>query len=888
MIKKFLPLLICLTILSGKLVYAQELKIGGSVVDSVGSPISRINVLAHPVGSDQILSFAITDDTGNYLIKISDRLDSLEISFKGLSYQNQRVKILNTDNSNVLIKNVILNSQNEILEEVLIEAESNIRVKEDTIVIKASAFREGNEEVLEDLLAKIPGLEVDADGTIKVGDRAIEKVMVDGDDFFGRGYKLLTKNMDHQGIANIEIYKNYSNNKLLKGIENSDKVALNLTLKDEYKSEWFGNISGGYDALLSERYIGRINLMSFGKKNKFYFLSTLNNLGINSKGSIDDLVNSSDHEVLSDLGKDIATHNYFEEQEQLFYLGNQRTNFNNSKLVSLNSILNLSDNLKVKILAFSDWDRIDFFKNSIRQYRLNQIDFTNKEQKTSFQDISNIFGKAEIDYEINNRAAIKFLSTVSNQNSHTNASLLFNDEDFKNSIASEKIFIDQTISFTQKFKDSLVLDISARHISEDSPQFYSTNREIESEFLRENDEAIRKQQVQNKLQFFGFEVNLLKRLKNQDLISLKTGYSDTKQKLYSFLNGLPNEDQIDFNNNFTFKNRYIYLSPNYSVGFKNLTISSTVDFRNYFNEFQKQLTKDQDQVFIVNPSLGLNWKITKNQKLLTQYSFVKSPLTLPDIHPNYILSNYRTFDRGVGNLGYLSQSNIFVNYTLGNWGDRFFASFFGGFTRRDDYISTNSIITPEFDRIQKRILKDQELVNINSSLDYFIEALSSNLKLKGGFSQSNFENIVNGNQNQINAYNSQYGFEYKTAFSGKFNFHLGSEWYISQVSSAKDFSTKRNLSFIDLNLNLSEKTNFSLRSESYHFDDEFNSSKPYLFLDFDLRYTIEKNKLSLQLHGENMLNTDQFTSSFVTDLSNNRTNYRIIPRYLLLKFNFRF
>lgn len=99
MIKKLLPLLICLTFLSGKLVSAQELHIKGSVVDSVDTPIPRINVLAHPVGSEEIFDFSITDNNGNYSIKLSDRLDSLDISYKGLSYKTQRLKIYNDGRS---------------------------------------------------------------------------------------------------------------------------------------------------------------------------------------------------------------------------------------------------------------------------------------------------------------------------------------------------------------------------------------------------------------------------------------------------------------------------------------------------------------------------------------------------------------------------------------------------------------------------------------------------------------------------------------------------------------------------------------------------------------------------------------------------------------------
>ena len=70
----------------------------------------------------------------------------------------------------------------------------------------------------------------------------------------------------------------------------------------------------------------------------------------------------------------------------------------------------------------------------------------------------------------------------------------------------------------------MVLDISGRYITEDSPQFYSTNRNLENEFPGENDGASLDQLVQNNLRFFGFETNLLKLFKNHDLLTLKTGY----------------------------------------------------------------------------------------------------------------------------------------------------------------------------------------------------------------------------------------------------------------------------------------------------------------------------------------------------------------------------
>jgi len=107
------------------------------------------------------------------------------------------------------------------LNEIILHTEAAIKKRLDTTTFKASAFTKGNEQVVEDLLKNIPGVTVEEDGTIKVGNKAIEKVMVDGDDFFEKGYKLLTKNLNADAVENVQVYERYSNNKLLKGIEES-------------------------------------------------------------------------------------------------------------------------------------------------------------------------------------------------------------------------------------------------------------------------------------------------------------------------------------------------------------------------------------------------------------------------------------------------------------------------------------------------------------------------------------------------------------------------------------------------------------------------------------------------------------------------------------------
>ena len=199
------------------------------------------------------------------------------LNVSSLSYEAQARKI-ELMNGSKMKENFRLTPKTTELNEVVVQSRRPITVKSDTIVFDAKSFLQGNEQVIEDLLKKIPGLQVLTDGTIKIGSQEVEKVMIDGDDFFEKGYKILTKNMPVSPIDKIEVYQNYSNNKHLKGIENSEKVALNLTLKEDAKRIWFGNALGGYGLISANRYELRANLMNFGKKSKHYFLTNFNSI----------------------------------------------------------------------------------------------------------------------------------------------------------------------------------------------------------------------------------------------------------------------------------------------------------------------------------------------------------------------------------------------------------------------------------------------------------------------------------------------------------------------------------------------------------------------------------------------------------------------------------
>src|SRR5690606_27441794 len=101
--------------------------------------------------------------------------------------------------------------------------------KKDTVVFNINSYKDGTERKIEDVLRKLPGIEInELSGIIKYKGKSIETVMLEGDDLFGSNYTLGTKNINADMVTEVEAIENYSENALLKGIEHSEKVALNL------------------------------------------------------------------------------------------------------------------------------------------------------------------------------------------------------------------------------------------------------------------------------------------------------------------------------------------------------------------------------------------------------------------------------------------------------------------------------------------------------------------------------------------------------------------------------------------------------------------------------------------------------------------------------------
>jgi hypothetical protein len=833
-----------------------------------------------------------SNNKGKYVLKIN-KSGKFNLVFSALGYKTKIFPIEITENQQEIIINANLKEKPFEIDEVIIQADNPIIIKKDTIIFSVKAFTKGNEQVVEDLLKNIPGLNIDAEGTIKVGNQEIEKVMVDGDDIFEKGYKILTKNMPVDPIEKVEIYQKYSNNKLLKGIEESEKVALNLVLKEDAKRQWFGNVEAGYDLTFSQHYTLKSNLMNFGKKNKYYFLTNFNNIGDDATGDVSQLIKPFRFGEPGSIGDNESAHSLLGLYAYTPKFKASRTNFNNTELVSLNAIFNPTDKLKIKTLGFFNWDEQDFYRKSIQIFGDENNGFTNTEDYKLRRNKFIGFGKMDLSYDISKNKMLEATTKYNNQQANSNSDLIFNGDNTKESLKTNNELFDQKITFTNKIKKNKVFLLTGRYINEKMPQNYHNDTFFFQDLFPDTKNINNvKQLSENQMQFAGFEAHLLDRKTNGNLLELQFGNQFRKDNLYTSLYLRDNnniiDEPVDYQNNISYSSNDLYFNSKYRLKLRNFAISFKLDFHQLINKLEQETIKKQTPFFI-NPKLGFDWKINKNNKILASYSYNTTNAKILDVYKNYVLINYRSFSKGTGEFNQLNASTAIFNYQLGNWSNNFFANLFVIYNKNHDFFSTYSTVTQSYVQSDKILIKDREMLSVNANIDRFFNVISSNLKINLGYSKSNYKNIVNNSGlREVTANNYNYGFELRSGFLGKFNYHIGTKWETYQIKTSIDNSYTNNTSFLDLSYVFNDRFNIDLQTERYFFGNVDNDNNTYYFADLEARYKFKENKLTFSLSGKNLFNTETFKTFTIDDISTSTTEYRLLPRFILLKVAYRF
>lgn len=275
------------TSLIGAQLFAQDGRLNGKVVSSKNNePIAYAAVLLTGETDSTKRTGALTSTTGEFSLKdLQAGRYLLQISFLGYKSILRPVQIAAGSIDLGLLK---LEEEALSLNEVTISAEQlAVKVRKDTIEYNADSFKTQPNAVVEDLLKKLPGVEVDRDGNILVAGQKVTRLTVDGKDFFGTDPKTATKNLPADAIAKVQVVDSKTLEAKATGVDDGQREkVLNLTIKEDKKRGWFGNAnaSGG----TTDRYNGYLSANHFNKNLQFAVLGMSNNIS-NSSFQYDDL-----------------------------------------------------------------------------------------------------------------------------------------------------------------------------------------------------------------------------------------------------------------------------------------------------------------------------------------------------------------------------------------------------------------------------------------------------------------------------------------------------------------------------------------------------------------------------------------------------------------------
>ncbi|MFC3159632.1 hypothetical protein SAMN05443633_11343 [Chryseobacterium arachidis] len=257
---------------SFEIFFSQNIKI--KVADSFGKQLSNVNVQLQENG--KTLQFKKTDQNGSCDFNIPTK-GIYTLKFTSILYKAKLVEINTNDRSDF---EVVLENQITEIKEVEIKSRPKIATaKGDTISYNIKAVKDGTERTVEDLLKKLPGLDINENGKVTNNGNVVGQVLVEGNELFGRNHKMATQNITADMIEGIDLWQNYTT------ISGNQSSALNLKLKDEYKARITGNAEANYGNKGS--YLGHANVFKFGKAGNLALISDANSIAKDPIGIMD-------------------------------------------------------------------------------------------------------------------------------------------------------------------------------------------------------------------------------------------------------------------------------------------------------------------------------------------------------------------------------------------------------------------------------------------------------------------------------------------------------------------------------------------------------------------------------------------------------------------------
>ncbi|MBR3765906.1 MAG: TonB-dependent receptor [Muribaculaceae bacterium] len=271
-IKKIVVLLLIL--ISTMVTYAGN--VSGRVVDSSKEPMIQASIRLLAAKDSAYVTGTATNDNGRFRLQgVKSGKYILQATYVGY---NPTYKNITVGTENLRVGEIVMEESSIMLKETtVIGVKTPIKVMEDTVEYNADTYKTQPNAVVEDLLKRLPGVEVDSEGKITANGKEVTKILVDGKEFFSDDPKVASKNLPVNMVDKLQVVDRKSDLARLTGVDDGeDETVINLTVKKGMKNGWFGTIDAGYGT--DDRYKMVFNVNRFWNDNQITFLGNFNNI----------------------------------------------------------------------------------------------------------------------------------------------------------------------------------------------------------------------------------------------------------------------------------------------------------------------------------------------------------------------------------------------------------------------------------------------------------------------------------------------------------------------------------------------------------------------------------------------------------------------------------
>ena len=896
--------------------FSQNIRFEGTVKDTTGVGLEMANIMAINKQTKAMDAYAITNEAGKFTLNLKPSTDyTLKVSYIGFQTFEKAVTTGTTNmNFPVVLK------EGTQLNEVEIVHEMPVSVSGDTIIYNSDSFTNGTERKLEDVLKKLPGVEVNKDGEIEVEGKKVQKVMVEGKDFFDGDTKLATKNIPADALDKIQVLRNYNEVSNLKGLENNEEsIAINIKLKEGKKNFWFGDMNAGIGVGMEDtRFIVNPKLFFYSPKYSLNVIANVNNIGelpltaqdyFKFTGGFKNMMRkggSSFNVASNDLGIMGLRNNQAANIESTF--GAANFSFNPSKAWTLSGFGILLGN-KTEIETTTISNRIDNLPDgSTETISETREDFTKQDSKQVLLKLSSSYipsEKAHFDYD----ALVKF--SDQKENTSVFSSLL---SDIYTGKEQNPFSINQNLNYYYTLNDKHVFAFEMQHLYQNEDPFYNANLEtlpfapLLTGYINEGigirDDITQNRFVQTNKVDSKFDYYYMLTPKSNINLTLGNTYSyqNFDSSIFQILdNGNQNDltDPTVVNNvDYTFND--VFLGVHYKFMTGKFTFNPGFSVHQY-NMNDEQLGTSNKQSFNkVLPDIYALWQIKKSETLTYNYSLTNNFTDINKLAQGYVFSSYNSLfsgNRFLENSTSQVHSLRYFKYNMFNF----------------ENIFANITYTRQLEAIKNRALLfgvNQISSSENMNSNFPDETFSANgnygrsfaryykANFRAGFNWSKSNNIrvypdgdANPNNNPtelqtIESYSQSYNLSFSTNYKTLPNLTVGYNFSINDNFSDVIYIDSPTVTleyfFLDAFSFVSEYSYFHNRNKAKTIDSEYD------FLTASLLYQKKGSKWEWKLSGTNLLDTKSLDTNSFSQLggTSSFSSYRVQPRFVILSLKY--